>query len=220
MVSFTLVQNRIYTRGYKKCAEKLGVNFKIYRSTNGLNPIQPNNLLPDQKVWIDQDFKANKSRKYGDMTWQFTPEFGLTLQNYDYMVGPTTTYFIGDIAPSDRFTPPLCVECNGIISLFDLTNAPLIPGKNNYQEYGNKVPILLNCPVAILQNSKMDMENMKLPTSVKLPYYSIFVPYFDDIVIKSGNEIEDNKGRKMMVINAEQTKKSLGIRIIAQSKSV
>lgn len=220
MVDFARVQNRIYY-GYGKAATRLGTSHAIYRSANGIDPIQQPNFLFNQLISVDENLKYTKAKKYGDMQWQFLPENGLLLQNYDYMVSPSGIhYFIVDIIPDDRLTPPTCVECNAIISLFDLSNT-LNPGGNPYQQFpGDKTTILSNCPAAVMQYTRMDMDNMRLPTSVKMPTYSILVPDFDDVVIKSGQEIEDDKGRHMVVIVAEQTKKNLGLRIIAQLKGV
>jgi hypothetical protein len=217
MVDFARVQNRIYY-GYGKAAVRLGTELAIYRSADGQNPIQMGNFLFNQLVGIDQDYKYMKGRKYGDMTWQFLPENGLLLQNYDYMVGSQFTYFIADVIPDGRLNPPLCVECNAIITINELSNTKTA-GSNPYQQYVQK-PILVNCPVSILAYTRMDGDNMKLPTSVKNPTYNITAPNFDDVIIKTGYEIDDDKGRRLVVISAETTKHSLGLRILAQEKSV
>lgn len=216
MVDFARVQNRIYY-GYTKAAQRLGTTHAIYRSSNGINPLQMSNFQFNTRISIDQDFKYVKGRKYGDMSWQFLPEDGLTLRTYDYMVGSEFTYFIADIAPDGRLNPPLCVECNAVITLNGL-RSPLVSGKNPYQQIVQQ-PILVNCPAAILEYTRMDMSNMKLPTSVKNPTYNITVPEFDSVIIQTGDEIDDDKGRRMVVIAAEITSKSLGLRILAQEKS-
>jgi hypothetical protein len=216
MVDFARVQNRIYY-GYGKAAQRLGSSHAVYRSVDGNNPIQEANFVFNQLISIDQNYKYTSAKKYGDPIWQFLPENGLLLQNFDYFVSPSgINYFIIDIIPDDRLTPPICVECNAILTLYRPVNTRT-PGTNTYQAFDpyTAQKILINCPVSILQHTKTDGSNMKLPTSVKLPFYSILIPEFDDIIIKTGDVIIDDKGRRMAVINAERTKKSLGFRIVA-----
>lgn len=216
MVDFARVQNRIYY-GYGKAATRLGTSHAVYRSADGNNPIQSANFLFNQLISVDQNLKYTSARKYGDAVWQFLPENGLVLQNYDYFVSPSSiNYFIVDIIPDDRLTPPTCVECNGIITLYRPVNTRT-PGTNAYQAFDPSTApqILINCPASILEHSRTDGGNMKLPTSVKLPFYSILVPEFDDIIVKTGDVIVDDKGRRLAVINAERTKKVSGFRITA-----
>lgn len=215
MADFAKIRSKIYY-GYGKAAQRLGANFDIYRPPNGLNPLAQTNFLDTRKVSIDQDWTYKKTKKYGDPTWQFLPIDGLTLQNFDYMVGPDNTYFIVDIASNERLNPIITVECNATITLYKNISTRS-NGTNPYQAYdpftGQK--LLENCPVSLLQHNKTDPTGMKLPTSVKLPFYQIIAPDFDSIVIKTGDVIEDDKGRRLSVINAEKTKKSLGFRILA-----
>jgi|SRR6185312_14329484 len=221
MVDFARVQNRIYY-GYGKAAKRLGTSHSIYRSANGIDPITSPNLLGTQLISVDADLNFDRARKYGDMTWEFMPEDGLgttlfALQNYDYMVGAQTTYFIADIAADARLSPPLCVECNSVISISSPT-ASLTPGANTYQQYqkGSGTERLRSCPAAILQYSGGSKEvTLKLPTSCKLPFYQVTLPDFDDVIIAAGDILTDDENRTMIIVSAERTKRVLGFRLIA-----
>lgn len=221
MVDFARVQDRIYY-GYGKAAIRLGTSHSIYRSADGINPITSPNLLGTQLISVDADLKYNRARKYGDMSWYFLPQDGLgtslfALQNYDYMVGSTVTYFIADIAPDDRLSPPLCVECNATVSIISPIN-PITPGANTYQAYqpGVGTQRIQNCPASILQYSSGSKDGtLKLPSGCKLPFYQITLPDFDDVVIGSGDVLIDDEGRRMIISSAERTKKVLGFRLIA-----
>lgn len=220
MVDFARVRNRIYY-GYGKAAKKLGVSFNIYRSPNGINPIQSGNLIGTQLIAIDDDLTYMKARRYGDNVWQFMPQDGIgstlfALNDYDYMVGPAVTYFIADVGPPDRLSPPLCVECNDKITVVDPANA-LTPGINPYQQYqpSQGTTIVSNCPVSLLQAGRGITNNLGLPSSCKLPFYDIVMPDFDDILIKVGFIVTDSNNRRMVIVSAEQTKVVLGFRIIA-----
>jgi hypothetical protein len=224
MVDFARIQNRIYY-GYGKAAIRLGTDHSIYRSSNGVDPISSGNLLGTQKISIDADLKYNKARKSGDMMWYFLPEDGLgqngsfALANYDYMVGPDTTYFIADIDPGDRLSPPSCIECNAVASIASVTNS-LTPGSNGYQSYQPSSPpsnyYLTNFPCAILQYARGYKEmSLKQPTSSGLPSYQIIVPAFDDVVIKIGDILTDTTGRRMQINSAERVKRASGFRLIA-----
>ncbi len=221
MVDFARVQNRIYY-GYGKASLKLGVTHSIYRSADGITPIQSGNLLGTQLISIDDNLKYNKARNYGDNEWQFLPQDAqgttlFALQNYDYMVGPTVTYFISDVVPDDRLSPPSCVECNAVISVsLPINSIPL--NSNVYQEYqhGQGTQILLNCPASLLERgARSGYNNLNLPSSCKLPFYEITIPDFDDVVITAGSILTDDEGRTMIISSAERTKHSLGFRIVA-----
>jgi len=216
MVDFARVQNRIYY-GYGKAAIRLGTQHAIYRTLNPINPIQAANLVGNTFISIDQNLKYMTPKKYGDLVWQFLPFDGLSLQDFDYMVGGTTTYFIADIAPDDRLSPPLCVECNAVISVNRPTNAPLPAGTVPYQQYQPATSVLKvqAMPCMLLQHSKIDAHNLKLPTSVKLPYFAITIPEIDGLDVITGDIITDDNGRRLAVISSELTRRTLGLRIVA-----
>lgn len=219
MVDFARIQNRIYY-GYGKASQRLGVNFSIYRSPSLINPIVSANLTGTTLISIDEDLTYKKARKYGDYIWQFLPLDGLTkLQDYDYIVGPSITYFIADIAPDDRLTPPLCVECNTTINI-TRTMGNLQPGTNPYQEYLPTITptnVALNCPASVIENTRTyPRGDMKLPTSVRMPMYDYYIPDLDDSVIMSGDVLDDlGSGRRLQIYSAERTKKTMGFRITA-----
>lgn len=220
MANFARIQNRIYY-GYGKAAQRLGTTHSIYRSATGIDPIEDGNLIGEQLISVDNDYKYNKAKKYNDPVWQFLPEDGAELQNYDYFISESgVIYFIVDILPDDRLTPPVCVECNSRVSISRPTR-PLTPGKqDSYIGYipADSTPILTDCPASVLQHSRMESNNMKLPTSARLPFYSILLPNFDGVLVKTGDIIQDSEDRRMSVINAELTKKTLGLRIIASEQ--
>ncbi len=222
MADFARIQNRIYY-GYGKASLRLGTTHSVYRSSTGINPIASGNLLGTQLFSMDADLKYIKPRKYGDNTWQFLPQDAqgttlFALQNYDYLVGSTVTYFIVDILPDDRLSPPLCMQCNGIVSIFSPSSTTLTPGSGAYIEYqlGQGVTRVTACPASILQYSTGNKEvSLKLPTSPKLPYYQIVLPEFGGTIIKTGDMITDDAGRTMIIVSAERTTKNLGFRIVA-----
>lgn len=213
MVDFARIQNRIYY-GYGKAAIRLGTSHDIFRTPNGINPLQATNFIGSQLIGIDTDYTYVKQKKYGEPVWQLLPEDGLSLQNYDYLVGTDMTYFIVDIASTERLSPPIAVECNSTINLVD-PKSTLTPGTNTYQQLQTGTTILLNCPCSILEYTRFASNNMKLPSSVTLPHYQIILPDFDDVIIKTGQIIYDGIGRKFAVISAERTKRNLGFRIFA-----
>lgn len=215
MVDFARVQNRIYY-GYGKAAIRLGTTHDIYRSATGIDPLQPSNFFGSQLISVDQDLTYVKTRKYGDLLWQFLPFNGLLLQNYDFFLNSDVTYYITDIVPTDRLSPPQCMECNAVVSVTIPINN-LVPGVNDYQQYNPLAGTILisNCPCAILEHGRTAEISLKLPTSVKLPYYEVYLPDFDGVVIKPGYIVTDNIGRRMAVISAERTRRYAGFRLIA-----
>jgi hypothetical protein len=214
MANFARIQNRIYY-GYGKAAIHLGVTHDIYRSATAVNPIDSGNLIDSLLVSVDEDLKYNKPSRYGHPTWQFLPEDGLTLQNFDFMVG-SITYFIVDIAPTDRLSPPLCIECDNVVTITRPSN-PLSAGANGYSQYqpGTATPLYTSCPAALIEYSRGDNStSMKIPTSVKMPQYKVFLPLLGGVQLQTGDILQDANNNRYAISSVEQT--TLGYRLLAQ----
>lgn len=218
MVNFARIQNKIY-KGYGKAAERLGSTHAIYRSASAINPIQNPNLIGNQLISVDQDFTYVKARKYGDPTWQFMAEDGLSLQKFDFMVNSQNTYYIVDIKPVERLNPPICVECNTTLTITRPYDA-LIPGNNPPVSYqiGSAQALYTNCPASLIEGSRGDNQNMKLPTSVRMPLYKILLPFLGNVELKSGDIIQDAKNIRYALTSIELT--GLGYRLQAAIQGV
>lgn len=215
MVDFARIQNRIYY-GYGKAAQRLGVSHDIYRSATAIDPLNSANLIQTLFVSIDQDYTYNKPAKYGDPVWQFLPENGLSLLNFDFMVNPDNIYYIIDVDPTDRLSPPICVECNKTITI-SRPSVSQQPGANGYSEYlpGTATILYSNCPAAMIEYSRGDnTTSMKIPTSVKMPQYKVYLPMLGDVQIITGDIVQDSNNNRFAVSSVEIT--DLGYRLMAQ----
>jgi hypothetical protein len=216
MADFALIKNKIYSKGYYNVAKRLGVQFSIYRSADGNNPIKIGNFLFNQLISIDQDWTYKKAKKYGDPSWRFFPGNGLILQNFDYMVGPDNTYFISDVNSNERLNPILCVECNTIITV----TRPTQPTGTGAVGYGGYLPatattLLTSCPASVLEGTKGETNTLKLPLDTRSPYYKILLPYLGGIQLRISDLVSLPNGNRLVISSVELT--GLGWRLQAGS---
>jgi hypothetical protein len=217
MADFARIQNRIYTKGYEKSAIHLGTEHTIYRSTDGIDPLKDDNLFGTRLISVDQNYKYTTTKKYGDSVWQFLMTDGLTLRNYDYFVSPSgTIYFIADIAPDNRLNPPLCVECNKIITI----TRPTQPTGIGAVDYGAYLPstateLLVSCPASVLEGTKGEANAVKFPLDTRSPYYEILLPYLGGVNLRIGDFIADQNDYRLVISSVELT--GLGWRLQAGS---
>lgn len=215
MVDFARIQNRIYY-GYGKAAIRLGTTHTIYRSSNGINPIQSGNIITSMLIGIDYDYTYKKAKKYGTPVWQFLAENGLSLLQYDYLVSNTTTYFIIDVIPTDRLDPPLCVECNDTLTI----TRPTQPTGDGAVGYGGYSPataetLLVNCPASLLEGKRGDSNSLKLPLDTRLPSYKVLLPYLGGINLRIGDFISSTTNNRLVISSVELS--GLGWRLDATS---
>jgi hypothetical protein len=204
MADFASIQNRIYY-GYGKAAQRLGTTHAVYRSADGNNPIQQANFIFNQLISVDQDLTYKKAQKYNDPVWQFLPANGLLLQNFDYFVSPSgINYFITDIVPDDRLTPPTCVECNEVITI----TRPTQPTGKGAVGYGGYLPgtaevLLTSCPASVLEGFRGEANALKMPLDTRSPYYKILLPYLGDITLRISDLISLSDGTRLVISSVE-----------------
>lgn len=195
-----LLQDRIYS-GYAKAALRIGTSHDIYRATTAINPIDQSNLVGNLLVGIDQNYTYEKPEKYTDQTWQILAD-GRLLQTFDYLVG-ARTYFICSMS---ALLPILVNECNRTVTIA----RPYEANSGGYTGYSGYLPstatiLMQNCPATILEGTKGEASPVGLPTSVKMPYLKMFLPFLGNVNLKIGDIVEDEFNQRYAITSNERT---------------
>lgn len=200
------IQAKIW-RGYAQAAKKLGSNFDFYRP-NG--PEFPGTRRFSGFVSLNaEDMKYGKPNKYGKPTWYALMD-GSGLQAGDYFIGQQGTFFIAALQP---LMPILVVECNRTVSISRAQNSDEV-GALGYSGMtpDNEVPFAEGVPCSILQGTKGERGDAKLPADTRMPWWTILMPAAVGAV-EYGDLIIDDLDRRFVVSSAELT--DLGYRITA-----
>jgi hypothetical protein len=204
------LQNRIY-KGYGKAAAKIGINHDLYRPRGTQFPLIGSNKLATLPVSFNaEDFKYSRPNKYGKPTW-FAVMDGTQTQVGDYLKGSSGTFFI---AAQQALLPILAVECNRIINV----QRPQQQRGVGAQGYGgdtdaNETMLMQEWPASILQGTKGEKSETRLPGDVRMAWWAILLPSAPGVTIRSDDIITDELARRYIVSSAELS--DLGWRITA-----
>lgn len=204
----TTLQSRIYA-GYAQAAKRLGLTYAQYRPASAANPlaVQQGTLLAALNA---EDMTYGKPNRYGNPVWYGLFDGRLT-QAGDYLVGPGGTFFI---ASQQLHLPIQCVECNRTVSFFR-PQQQVLDGENPYggTTDENQTPLMVGWPASVLQGTKGDKDGAVLPGDVRMPWWSILLPAFPGVLLKSADIITDDIDRRYVISSAELT--DLGWRLTA-----
>lgn len=203
-----LLQKKIYY-GYKQAALRIGPINTIYRPTTALNPLAVV-LLTLNASFNAEDFTYGRPNKYGKPTWFGVFDGGLTKVG-DYLIGPQGTFFI---AAQQLHLPILCVECNRVMDVYRPQQQAGI-GAVGYGGDTTAAESLLmqQWPASVLQGTKGEKSETALPGDVRMAWWSILMPSWPGVVLRSDDIFTDDLKRRYVVSSAELT--DLGWRITA-----
>lgn len=205
------LQARIYS-GYAKAAKRIGYTTAHYRPASASNPIAAGNRLTDLFASFNaEDMGYRKANKYGHPTWFGLFDGNLT-QVGDYLTNAQDGTFF--IAAQQTALPILLVSCNRTI---DVLRPQQQAGVGALGYGGNtadtETPLMTAWPAAILQGPKGEKNEVGLPGDVKTPWWSILLPSFPGVVLRSGDIVADDLQRRYVIGSAELT--DLGWRLSA-----
>lgn len=209
----TKLQAKIYI-GYGKAAKRIGFDYQQFRATSANNPLSTT-ALQTLPVSFTTNFKYSAPNKYGkaDGLGLFDArEFAVG----DYLVGRQGTFFI---AAMQDTLPILCVQTNRVI---DVLRAGMDPGVGlgswSAARRADEVPLMQGWPASILQGTKGETNEAKLPQDVKTPWWAILMPAWPGVVFRTSDIIRDDLDRKYMISSAELS--DMGWRITAMQAQV
>ena len=210
------LQNRIYS-GYGKAAKRIGYAFGVYRPTSATaNPIQPGNLITTLLATFTVSgigFNFEKPSAYKNPLFNGLFDATLVLPG-DYMVNATHgTYFVASLPDQ---VPPLCVQCDRVISIKAPGPAKTFGAQTAYSgsTLANEVAVMSLYPASILLDARGRSTEVALPMDLPAPFFQILLPAIAGVDVRSGMAISDDQGRRYIISAAENS--FLGWRISAQ----
>jgi hypothetical protein len=165
----------------------LGLPYQQYRANGSCMPLNFGNLVGTIQAWITSD-RAGKGSKpfvakdpiaYG----MFDPTVTVV---GDYLVGPLGTFFI---ASQDVPMPIQVVRCNQTITVMRPSAEAI--GDNFYggAESVTGTPMLSEWPASVIQGTKGETGEVKLPGDTRLAWVAIMLPSVAGVQILPGDWI-------------------------------
>lgn len=205
------LQALIYSKGYAKTADKIGLPHTIYRPTSAVNPtpISNANVIGTLNAHFRVDDGLTQFNNYGKAVWRGWFD-GTKTQVGDYLVGADGTYFI---AAQQPLLPPLCVQCNSTINI-TRPGDPAPYGALGYNGGASDIALMTGWPASILAGPKGEKNEVGLPGDVKQSWWSILMPAWDGVLLTASDVMTDQNGRRFIGASIELT--DMGYRITAQ----
>ena len=187
--------------GMNIAARTMGAVTDLYRPRSGENPLASGNrILRMHAAFTPRRGSILTTNVYGDALWHGV--FDATYsQAGDYLVQAGRTMFI---ANQLGLAQPLCVQTNRTITI-----ARAIPpgalGSNSYggSIVGNTAVLLEKWPASVLGVNDTGNPTAGLPSDLSVPYWTVLLPSWDDIVVRPGDLLSDDLGRSAVVAASE-----------------
>lgn len=207
------LQSRIY-KGYGQAAKRIGYQYQQYRANSAINPLTTT-LIQSLFCSFTTNFNFNQPNKYGQATWLGLFDASLVKPS-DILVGHQGVYFV---AAMQDTLPIYCVQCNRTISVLRVTSDTSVGiGSYGGDTSVNETVLMSGWPASILQGTKGEANDAKLPGDVRTPWWAILFPAFDGVVLRTSDIITDDIGRRYIISSAELT--DMGWRITAMQAQV
>ena len=89
--------------------------------------------------------------------------------------------------------------------------------------YGGDTPqtealLMQNWPASVLQGTKGEQNDAKLPGDVRTPWWAILMPDYNGILLRTSDILKDELGRRYIISSAELT--DMGWRLTAMQAQV
>lgn len=197
-------------KGRGKAASVLGRTFSLYRPADPLAPMATvNTMLPCLFTPQPDAYRApNLPAKpwwYGEFDTRIT-------RPGDILVGAAGTWFIFD---QQQYTAPICVGANHKLRFLRPTSAE--PGADFYggDIAASETPLMTGWPASVLQGTKGEAGDTKLPGDPRTPWVAIIVPSFQGVQLMLGDIAYDDAPapRRYVLSSVEQS--AFGYRITA-----
>ncbi|KAF1004202.1 MAG: hypothetical protein GAK36_00096 [Pseudomonas sp.] len=208
----TRLQAKIY-KGYGQAAKRIGFDYQQYRATSASNPLA--SALQTLPASFTTNFTYSAPNKYGQATWLGLFD-GTDFAPGDYLVGPGGTFFI---AAMQATLPIYCVQTNRTVSVRrDVQDQSIGLGSYSGGTRATEAVLMDGWPASIVQGTKGETNDVKLPLDVKTPWWAILMPAYPGIILRTSDVIRCDLGRKYVISSAELT--DMGWRITAMQAQV
>ncbi|AQW28645.1 hypothetical protein ACJBUE_12780 [Ralstonia syzygii subsp. celebesensis] len=221
------IHAKIYA-GRAKAALRLGLDYNVFRPTGTGNPLS-NQVATIKAAFNAGDNTYKSPNMPGDAFWYGDFDGRLT-QPGDYLVHPVNPMDVKYIAAQQQLLPIICIDCNRTVRLSRAApqGAPGAVGAVGYSGLcdsptesvdvlglnpANNGGTFVGWPCAILFGGKSQAA-VGLPGDVKNSGWRILMPPSVPVVVRSGDILTDDLGKRYAVEGAEQS--DIGWRINAQ----
>jgi hypothetical protein len=198
-------------------ADVLGEVCDWRRPRRAINPIDEAARMGTLKSWFDPSFQftGKAPSMYGK------PVFGALLNRApcrvgDYLTAPSGTYFLAAIQP---LLPTAAVACNAVATVLRAAGN-VTAGAQPYGGRTNATDVVLmqGWPCSALTGGKQEAGRADLPGDVTMKGYTILMPIWPGVVIRTSDRISLDSGVMVTVAQAEGT--DLGWRILGTQSEV
>jgi hypothetical protein len=212
MVSQAAIQTKV-NRGLGIVATAAGVGCEWYRASSACSPISGENWMGRLQLLFDTapDLMQRTPRRR-DKPEEWFGAFDTTgVSVGDYLTTPNSeTLFVAAIDP---FRPVRLVLCNHTV---DIRQPAVKVGFGAIGGYGGdtraaETVLASRWPCAIVQGSKVETGDTRLPSDVKLPWSIALLPAIPCVVLRNDLILVDDLNYRHVVSQAELT--SLGWRL-------
>lgn len=205
------LQSKIYA-GFGKAALRIGYLTDVYRATTSANPTAVGNKIASLYASFNaEDMKYQKPNKYGHPTW-FCVLDGSSVHVGDYLKNTHDgTYFV---AAMQQALPVLVVQTNRVINVLRPQQQTGV-GAVSYggDTDSNETALMTAWPASVLQGTKGEKGGISLPGDARDPWWSILLPSYSGVNLRSGDIVTDDLTRRYVISSAELT--DLGWRLTA-----
>ncbi len=202
--------------GFAKAAKRIGVPFDLYRPDGAFDPLNTFNKVTTLPAAFTRHGASNFD--FSQPSDHKQPLFhamvdAAQIQAFDYLNNPNDVYgpfFIASVPPS---MPPLAVQCNRTVSVYQPGPA-LSHGLNGYAGTtpGNGTLIMSGWPASVLMGAR-GVRDQTLPADAGYGSYRIMLPFVTGVYLRPGTIITDDISNRFIVQVAEL--QDLGWRIDA-----
>jgi hypothetical protein len=207
-----LLQSKVWM-GYAKSAQRVGLDFDVYRPTSAANPIVTGTKIATVKaaftVHSSSDFNFSKPSDYKGPLFHALVD-GNQVRVGDYLKSAATVdgpYFI---ASMDPIVPILAVNTNRIVTVLRPGGAAKSIGLSGYGGTvastgdANELALMTAWPASVLEGAR-GVGGGELPADAGAGMWRVLMPSWSGVLITPGSVIADDIGRRLIVRQAELT---------------
>jgi hypothetical protein len=197
--------------GYGKAAQRIGYNFDVYRPSApmyspptpsyALSPLNKITTLPASFTVGATKFNFEKAPNYKDMVWSGLFD-GTAVHAGDYL--NNSTHGVYFVAAMPDILPILCVRCNHTVSLVcpPVNTAVGVLGYNGTTA-ASETSVMTQWPAFIMYMQKGRVTEVGLPMDLPSPYYTVLLPSYAGLLLRSGDIVKDEMAQRYVVSVAE-----------------
>lgn len=181
----TQLQDRLYA-GYGKTADKIGFPYSHYRSDTPFDPIFDGNLLdPINMALSTRTRPFEVPQQYKDAVFLMWAD-GRQLQQFDFLVGSSGTYYIADMQPN---LPIQAVRCNHTIKVER-------PGYTTVGDIVQDVELIASNIPCFTQCKRIDIKTPQFAANTAgqaITHWDAFIP-LPNFTLKQHDIVTDESG--------------------------